>query len=145
MSSNTQTMTVSQYLILRLKEIGIDDMFSVPGDFNLVFLDRVQDSGLINLIGDCNELNASYAADGYARVKGVGCIITTFGVGELSAVNGIAGSYSEMVPVVKITGTPNTKSQASGALLHHTLGNGDFRAFQKMFSHITVTNTTLLA
>ncbi|ORY06850.1 pyruvate decarboxylase isozyme [Basidiobolus meristosporus CBS 931.73] len=139
-----QTMTVSKYLILRLKEIGIDDLFSVPGDFNLVFLDRVQDSGLINLIGDCNELNASYAADGYARVKGVGAIITTFGVGELSAVNGIAGSYSEMVPVVKITGTPNTKSQASGALLHHTLGNGDFRAFQKMFSHITVTNTTLL-
>ncbi|ORY06867.1 pyruvate decarboxylase PdcB [Basidiobolus meristosporus CBS 931.73] len=144
MSSNAQTMTVSQYLLTRLKEIGIDDIFSVPGDFNLVFLDRVQDSGLINLIGDCNELNAAYAADGYARVKGVGAVITTFGVGELSAVNGIAGAYSEMVPVVKITGTPNTKSQASGALLHHTLGNGDFRAFQKIFSHITITNTTLL-
>ncbi|KAK9694831.1 hypothetical protein K7432_013261 [Basidiobolus ranarum] len=144
MSANTETMTVSQYLLHRLKEIGIDDIFSVPGDFNLVFLDRVQDSGLINLVGDCNELNAAYAADGYARVKGVGAVITTFGVGELSAVNGIAGSYSEMVPVVKITGTPNTKSQASGALLHHTLGNGDFRAFQKIFSHITVTNTTLL-
>ncbi|KAK9763210.1 hypothetical protein K7432_010342, partial [Basidiobolus ranarum] len=104
MPSTTKTMTVSQYLLTRLKEIGVDDVFSVPGDFNLVFLDRVQDSGLVNLIGNCNELNAAYAADGYARIKGVGCVITTFGVGELSAVNGIAGSYSEMVPVVKIAG-----------------------------------------
>lgn len=92
---------------------------------------------------NANELNASYAADGYARVRGIGAVVTTFGVGELSACNGIAGSFSEMVPVVHIVGSPNTKSQASGALLHHTLGNGNFRVFQQMFAEITVANTQL--
>ena len=61
--------------------------------------------------GDCNELNAAYAADGYARKKGVGALITTFDVGELSAINGIAGSYAEHIPVIAITGAPTTKVQ----------------------------------
>lgn len=86
---------------------------------------------------NANELNAAYAADGYARVKGVGALATTFGVGELSAMNGIAGSYSEMVPVIHIVGTPNTASQAAGAILHHTLGNGDFDVFVNMFASVT--------
>ena len=63
-----------------------------------------------------------YAADGYARIKGIAAIVTTFGVGELSAINAIAGAYSEYVPVVHIVGTPSTLSQADGMLLHHTLG-----------------------
>jgi pyruvate decarboxylase len=70
-------------------------------------------------------------------------VVTTFGVGELSAMAGIAGSYSEMVPVIHIVGMPNTKSQASGALLHHTLGNGDYHVFQKMFAEITIANALL--
>lgn len=67
-----------------------------------------------------------YASDGYARVKGISAMVTTFGVGELSAVNAIAGSYSEHVPVVHIVGVPSTASQKDGMLLHHTLGNGNF-------------------
>jgi len=51
---------------------------------------------------------------------------------------GIAGSYAEMVPVVHIVGTPPTASQASGAILHHTLGNGDFRVFANMYQEVTV-------
>jgi pyruvate decarboxylase len=70
-------------------------------------------------------------------------LVTTFGVGELSAMAGIAGSFSEMVPVIHIVGMPNTKSQATGAVLHHTLGNGDFHVFQKMFAEITVANALL--
>jgi pyruvate decarboxylase len=70
-------------------------------------------------------------------------LVTTFGVGELSAVNGIAGSYSEMIPVIHIVGMPDTKSQAAGAVLHHTLGNGDFQVFRKIYSEITVANTIL--
>lgn len=73
-----------------------------------------------------NELNAAYAADGYARVNGMSAMVTTFGVGELSAINGQAGSYAEYVPVVHIVGTPSTLSQKDGMLLHHTLCNGDF-------------------
>lgn len=79
----------------------------------------------------------AYAADGYARLKGIAAIVTTFGVGELSAINGIAGSYSEQVPVVHIVGTPSTVSQRNGMLLHHTLGNGDFNVFSDMSKEIS--------
>jgi pyruvate decarboxylase len=79
----------------------------------------------------------AYAADGYARTKGIGALITTFGVGELSAMNGIAGSFSEHVPVVHIVGCPSTVSQRNGMLLHHTLGNGDFSVFANMSSQVT--------
>lgn len=78
----------------------------------------------------------AYAADGYARTKGVSAIVTTFGVGELSAINGIAGAFSEHVPVVHIVGCPSTLSQRNGMLLHHTLGNGDFNVFANMSSQI---------
>jgi pyruvate decarboxylase len=78
-----------------------------------------------------------YAADGYARVKGISAIVTTFGVGELSAVNAIAGAYSEYVPIVHIVGYPSTVSQKNGALLHHTLGNGDFTVFSRMSKEIS--------
>lgn len=79
----------------------------------------------------------AYAADGYARVNGIGAIVTTFGVGELSAINGLAGAYSERVPVVHIVGCPSTISQRSGMLLHHTLGNGDFNVFASMSAAVS--------
>jgi pyruvate decarboxylase len=82
-------------------------------------------------------VSAGYAADGYARINGIAALVTTFGVGELSAANAIAGAYSEFVPVVHIVGTPSTTSQKNGMLLHHTLGNGDFNVFNKMFSNIS--------
>lgn len=78
-----------------------------------------------------------YAADGYARVNGIGALITTFGVGELSALNAIAGAYSEFIPIVHIVGQPTTASQKDGMLLHHTLGNGDFNVFTKMNAGIS--------
>jgi pyruvate decarboxylase len=80
----------------------------------------------------------AYAADGYARAKGIGALVTTFGVGELSALNGMAGAFSEHIPIVHIVGCPSTISQRSGMLLHHTLGNGDFNVFANMSSSISV-------
>ncbi len=78
-----------------------------------------------------------YAADGYARIKGASCLITTFGVGELSALNAMAGAMAEYVPVVHISATPSTISQRDGMLLHHTLGNGDFNVFANMSREIS--------
>jgi pyruvate decarboxylase len=131
-------ITVGHYILKRLKEIGIDTIFGVPGDYNMPFLDMIEDDKDILWGNNANELNASYAADGYAKIKGAGCVVTTFGVGELSAAAGVAGSYSEMLPVIHIVGTPNTKSQAEGAILHHTLGNGNFQVFVDMFAKICV-------
>ncbi|KAI9822429.1 MAG: Pyruvate decarboxylase 1 [Pycnora praestabilis] len=122
---------VAEYLFRRLHEVGVRSVHGVPGDYNLVALDYVPKAGL-NWVGNVNELNAGYAADGYARVKGISAIVTTFGVGELSAINAIAGAFSEYVPVVHIVGTPSTLSQRDGMLLHHTLGNGNFNVFADM-------------
>jgi len=88
-------------------------------------------------------IGAGYAADGYARVKGIGTLITTFGVGELSAINAIAGSFAEYVPTVHIVGTPSTLSQRDGMMLHHTLGNGDFKVFADMYKSVTVAQADL--
>ncbi|CAB4419094.1 unnamed protein product [Rhizophagus irregularis] len=141
--SKMTKMRIGEYLIKRLKQLGVKHLFGVPGDFNLKFLDLVEDDEGIEWIGGCNELNIGYAADGYARINKIGAVVTTFGVGELSVINAIAGSYAEMVPVVHIVGTPSTQSQADGAILHHTLGNGDFRIYMKMYEEITVAQTSL--
>ena len=130
-------ITIAQYLLTRLTELGIKDIFGVPGDYNLTFLDEVLNFKSLTWVGNCNELNAAYAADGYARVNGAAAIVTTFGVGELSAINGIAGSYSEYLPVVHIVGAPATTIQKQGAIMHHTFGKGDFTVFIKMFEKIS--------
>lgn len=136
-------ITVGDYLLKRLKEIGINHVFGVPGDYNLGFLDQVEDYNGLKWVGNCNELNASYAADGYARTHGASAIVTTFGVGELSAINGIAGAYAEYVPVINIVGMPSTVSQKNKALLHHSLGEGDFNVFADMFAKMTSAQTVL--
>ncbi|KAL1303149.1 hypothetical protein AAFC00_006579 [Neodothiora populina] len=135
-ASLKQPVDVAEYLMRRLREVGVEAMHGVPGDFNLVALDYIKDAG-ISWVGNCNELNAAYAADGYARIKGISALVTTFGVGELSAVNGVAGAYSEFVPIVHLVGVPSTISQKNGMLLHHTLGNGDFHVFENMSRNIS--------
>ncbi len=135
--------TVSTYLLDRLSELGIEHIFGVPGDYNLAFVDDVIAHEKLEWIGNCNQLNAAYTADGYARIKGMAALITTFGVGELSAFNGVAGSYAENVPVIKITGTPPTTVMENGALVHHTLGDGKFDHFSNMYREITVAQSKL--
>ncbi|WP_368541710.1 indolepyruvate decarboxylase [Enterobacter soli] len=134
---------VADYLLDRLTDCGADHLFGVPGDYNLQFLDHVIDSPDICWVGCANELNASYAADGYARCKGFAALLTTFGVGELSAMNGIAGSFAEYVPVLHIVGAPGTAAQQRGELLHHTLGDGEFRHFYHMSEPVTVAQAIL--
>ena len=135
-------ITVAEYLITRLKEIGVDHLFGVPGDFVLGFLNQVLKSDL-NYVGTCNELNAAYAADGYARIRGIGSFTSTYGVGELSAINGVAGAYAERVPVVVIIGSPATINFRTRPLLHHTLG--DYQIPLKMYEKITAASTQLVS
>ncbi|NWK89824.1 alpha-keto acid decarboxylase family protein [Raoultella terrigena] len=139
------TYTIGDYLLDRLVDCGIDRLFGVPGDYNLQFLDRVIAHEELGWVGCANELNAAYAADGYARIKGAGALLTTYGVGELSALNGVAGSYAEHVPVLHIVGAPCSGAQQRGELLHHTLGDGDFTHFARMSEQITCTQATLTA
>ena len=135
--------SVADYLLDRLAGCGVGHLFGVPGDYNLQFLDHVIEHPSVRWVGCANELNAAYAADGYARVSGVGALLTTFGVGELSAINGIAGSYAEYVPVLHIVGAPCRGAQRRGELMHHTLGDGDFQHFYRMQQAVTTASAVL--
>ncbi|KAF7596541.1 hypothetical protein BBP40_001415 [Aspergillus hancockii] len=138
----TQMIKVADYLFTRLAQLGVQSVFGVPGDYNLRLLDFVEPAGL-DWVGNCNELNAAYAADGYARINGLGALITTFGVGELSAINGIAGAYAEKAPVIHIVGTPSRELQESRTLVHHTFADGEYRRFAAMHAQVTVAQVNL--
>ncbi|KAF8809567.1 pyruvate decarboxylase [Phlegmacium glaucopus] len=144
--TGAENISVGNYLLTRLTQLRVTAMFGLPGDFNLGFLDLVEDHPDIDWVGNCNELNAAYAADGYARVKegSLGVVTTTFGVGELSAINGIAGAFSEMVPILHIVGVPSTVQQKSRPLLHHTLGDGRYEAYGTAAALFTVSQAQLM-
>ncbi|KAL3705798.1 Pyruvate decarboxylase 1 [Talaromyces marneffei ATCC 18224] len=135
-------ISIGQYIFTRLSQLGVKSVFGVPGDYELIILDMTPAAGL-TWRGNANELIASYAADGYARVNGIGAFVTTFGPGELSAYCGMAGQYAEYVPVVHIVGYPSTSAMKSGAVMHHSLGDGEFGMYQKMIKHITVADIIL--
>ena len=134
---------LARYLYTRLRQQGVHAVHGVPGDFTLKALDYLAPAK-VKWIGTCNELNAAYAADGYARVRGLSALMTTYGVGELSAINGIAGSYAEYVPVVSIVGTPQRRLQDEKKNVHHTMGDGRPRVFAEMARHVTVAQANLI-
>ncbi|MBN2479849.1 MAG: alpha-keto acid decarboxylase family protein [Parachlamydiales bacterium] len=130
-------ISIGDYLLKKLKNLNVSHIFGLPGDYNLLFLDQVIKNKSIKWVGCCNELNASYAADGYARINGVSCLITTFGVGELSATNGVAGAYAENVPIIHIVGMPSTLVQKQKRIMHHSLSDRKFDEFYHMYKKIT--------
>lgn len=151
-----ETISLGRYLFERLHQdpIGLKSIFGVPGDFNLVLLDKIEEVEGLRWRGNANELNAAYSADGYSRVKGgvlksdgegngFAALVTTFGVGELSALNGIAGAYAEHVGLLHIVGIPSVAAQSKQLLLHHTLGNGDYTVFSRMSANISHTTGVL--
>src|SRR5260370_2800083 len=100
--------TVGSYLARRLEQIGLKHYFVVPGDYNLVLLDQLLVNKNVEQIGCCNELNASYAAEAYARVNGCGAVVTTFNVGAFSALNGVAGAYAARLALIFFSARPPT-------------------------------------
>ena len=129
--------TVGKYLATRLEQIGLKHYFMVPGDYNLVLLDELLENENIEQIGCCNELNAAYAAEGYARVNGAGAVLTTFNVGAFSALNGVAGAYAERLPVIVVSSGPNTNDVGSNHVLHHTMDNGELSDQYEIFRKVT--------
>ena len=127
-------MTVGQYLLTRMHQAGVDHAFGVPGDYVLDLMDRLVESP-IELICTCNELNAGYAADAYARLAGIGAVVVTYGVGAMSLVNAVAGAYAERVPLVVVSGAPHSTMRRQGMLMHHLAG--DYRMQLEMFRKVT--------
>jgi len=136
-SSPNRRMKIGDFLLRRLEEAGVRHLFGVPGDYNLELLQQLQDAGALKWIGTCSELNASYAADGYARLSGLGALLVTNGVGALSAINGVAGSYSEHVPVICISGSIPLRSIDRGLGMHHTMADGTWDHFLGAYAQVT--------
>jgi TPP-dependent 2-oxoacid decarboxylase len=136
--SDNNSSTVGSYLASRLAEIGIERYFAVPGDYNLVLLDELLTEQRLQMVGCCNELNAGYAADGYARAtNGPAAAVVTYSVGGLSLVNAVAGAYAEDLPLIAISGGPNSNSTSDYELLHHTLGEVDYQYVRDMYARVT--------
>jgi len=128
------TETIGNYLLRRLYEAGVEHIFGVPGDYVLSFYDLIYKSQ-IHHIGTTREDTAAFAADGYARCKGLGALAVTYGVGALNTVNAVAGAYAESSPVVVISGAPGVIEQRDDPLIHHRFGPFDFQ--REIFERIT--------
>jgi indolepyruvate decarboxylase len=131
---------VGAYLIERLQSLGVSHVFGVPGDYVLGFFKQLSDSHL-NLVTTCDELNAGYAADAYARIRGIGVVCVTYSVGGLKVVNATAQAYAEKSPLVVIAGAPGLKERVGNPLLHHKVRTFDTQ--RKVFSEVTVASTVL--
>ena len=133
-------LTIGGYLIQRLQDYGLTDLFGIPGDFVLQFYGMLEESP-INVIGCTREDCAGYAADGYARIHGIGAVCVTYCVGGLSLCNSIAGAFAEKSPVIVISGAPGMEERRSNPLLHHRVR--DFNTQREVFEKITIASASL--
>ncbi len=136
----TANLSIGGYLIQRLRDYGINDIFGIPGDYVLSFYSELERSP-INVVGCTREDCAGFAADAYSRLNGMGALCVTYCVGGLSVCNSIAGAYAEKSPVVVISGSPGLKERKVGALLHHMVR--DFRTQIDVFEKFTIAGTEL--
>lgn len=141
----SEQMRIGDFLLRRLAEAGTTHVFGVPGDYNMSFLEQLEARADIAWVGTCNELNAAYAADGYARSGQPGVLLTTYGVGCLSALNGVAGAYCEHVPLIVISGAPPEHAIRDRVPLHHSLLDGGYRNVHRAFAEFTAYSETISA
>ena len=140
-ANDQQRPSIGEYLLQRLQDYGIADVFGIPGDYILSFYTMLEQSPL-NVIGCTREDCAGFAADAYARIHGMGALCVTYCVGGLSVCNSIAGAYAEKSPVVMITGSPGLRERVHNPLLHHMVR--DFRTQYDVFEKLCVAGTELV-
>lgn len=135
--------TVAHYALTRLSQLGIDRIFGVPGDYAFAIDDAAEKVPGLSWVASTNELNAAYAADGYARIRGAAMLSTTYGVGELSAINGVMGSKAHRLPVFHLVGMPSERIQRQGLVTHHNLGDTVYDRFQALSAAATCVSAVL--
>lgn len=133
--------TVSEYLIRRLVDYGVEHVFGVPGDYILQFYQQLENSTL-QVINTCDEQGAGFAADAYARLRGLGVVCVTYCVGGLKIANTTAQAFAEKSPLVIISGAPGINERHHNPLLHHKVR--DFDTQLNIFRHLTVAATDLI-
>ncbi len=135
--------TVSEYVLARLAALGIDKVFGVPGDYAFSIDDAVEQVDGLDWVVCANELNAAYAADGYARIRGAAILTTTYGVGELSAINGVMGAKAHRLPVFHLVGMPSARIQHLGLITHHNLGDTRYDRYQPISAQAACVSAVL--
>jgi indolepyruvate decarboxylase len=137
--------TVAAYLVTRLRQIGIEHVFAIPGDYCAPFLDALDATSGIERVPTLSELGCGYAADGYARLKGVGAACVQYGVGTFSLLNCVAGSFVEFAPVAIISSSPGAScrllEEHQNILFHHS--TGDLLADREVFRQVTVVSVVV--
>jgi indolepyruvate decarboxylase len=133
-------LTIGEYLIQRLYANGVRHVFGIPGDYVLGFYDQLSRSKL-RLINTCDEQGAGFAADAYARVRGLGAVCVTYCVGGLKIANTTAEAFAEKSPVVVLSGAPGMKEREKNPLLHHKVR--EFDTQKKVFEQLTIASTVL--
>lgn len=136
----TTEITIGEYLIEQLSQHGVDHIFGVPGDYVLKFMTLIEQSD-VKLINTCDEQGAGFAADAYARLRGLGVVCVTYGVGGLKVANTTAQGFAELSPVVIISGAPGIEERLRHPLIHHKVR--DFDTQKKVFEQLTVASTVL--
>ncbi len=137
----TSEISIGQYLINRLQDYGLKDIFGIPGDYVLSFYSMLEESPM-NVVGCTREDCAGFAADAYARINGMGAVCITYCVGGLSVCNSIAGAFAEKSPVVVISGAPGLNERVNNPLLHHKVR--EFRTQLEIFEKICIAATELI-
>src|SRR5690349_22775056 len=135
-----ENLSIARYLISRLEELGVGHVFGIPGDYVLGFYDQLVASNL-KVITTCDEQGAGFAADAYARVRGLGVVCVTYCVGGLKVANTTAEAFAEKSPVVVISGAPGMKEREKNPLLHHKVK--EFDTQKKVFEQLTIASTVL--
>ncbi|HTC05715.1 MAG TPA: thiamine pyrophosphate-dependent enzyme [Xanthobacteraceae bacterium] len=140
-----QPFTVADYLLTRLKQLNVTEVFQIPGDYVKHFTQALEYFDGVKAIGAINELDAAYAADAYGRTKGLGAVSLQYGVSTFSALNAIAGAYVEFSPVVVISAVPGADARQItkmyDVLYHHSTGN--LQADEEVYKRVTVVVETL--
>jgi indolepyruvate decarboxylase len=132
--------SIGEYLIQRLYDLGVRHVFGIPGDYVLGFYDQLLASKL-QIINTCDEQGAGFAADAYARVRGLGVVCITYCVGGLKVANTTAEAFAEKSPVVIISGAPGMREREKNPLLHHKVR--EFDTQKKVFDQLTIASTVL--
>src|SRR5882762_6309739 len=136
-----KAITIGEYLIQQLHAHGVGHVFGIPGDYVLGFYDQLSKSKLVRIVNTCDEQGAGFAADAYARVRGLGAVCITYWVGGLKVANSTAEAFAEKSPVVVISGAPGMKEREKNPLLHHKVR--EFDTQKKVFEQLTAAATVL--
>jgi indolepyruvate decarboxylase len=128
-------MNLTEYLLTRLRELGVDHTFGIPGDFVLPVY-AVQDAFGMPTVVCSHEPGAGFAADAYARIKGLGVAMVTYGAGALNLLNPVACAYAEQSPLLVVSGGPEVAMRRPDVYLHHVVKS--FESQINVFREVTV-------